>query len=180
MSQESLVQTEEKILDESSKKPLELPKKMPLFLDLRRKDGAPAEPSWEMGGPLLEEYMTHSFGESPKNVVESHLLQILEDKAPQEYYLSEKAIAGILQRVKDRGTSLPASLNNALTKQEYGERTTLTEKRFFQWYEDDKSVTLRRRSGSYGGGSEVFIIENDGVRRLTPVECERLQSFPDG
>lgn len=35
---------------------------------------------------------------------------------------------------------------------------TVTEKRFFQWYEDDISVTLRSRSGSYGGGSEVLII----------------------
>lgn len=28
---------------------------------------------------------------------------------------------------------------------------TLTEKRFFEWHEDDKSVTLRNMSGSYGG-----------------------------
>ena len=31
---------------------------------------------------------------------------------------------------------------------------TLTEKRFFEWYEDDVSVTLRNRDGSYGGGGE--------------------------
>lgn len=36
---------------------------------------------------------------------------------------------------------------------------TLTEKRFFKWVEDDKSVTIRNRSGSYGGGSEVLVIE---------------------
>lgn len=30
--------------------------------------------------------------------------------------------------------------------------TTLTEKRFFEWYEDDVSVTLRHKGGSYGGG----------------------------
>lgn len=35
---------------------------------------------------------------------------------------------------------------------------TLTEKRFFHWVEDDISVTLRSRSGSYGGGSEVLVI----------------------
>ena len=35
---------------------------------------------------------------------------------------------------------------------------TLTEKRFFEWYEDDVSVTLRNRGGSYGGGSEVLVI----------------------
>lgn len=28
---------------------------------------------------------------------------------------------------------------------------TLTEKRFFEWHEDDISVTLRNKSGSYGG-----------------------------
>ena len=36
---------------------------------------------------------------------------------------------------------------------------TYAEKRFFHWIEDDKSVSLRNRSGSYGGGSEVLIIE---------------------
>ena len=86
---------------------------------------------------------------------------------------------GILNRAETRGTPLPEVLDKALRDKEYGERTTLTEKRFFRWYEDDKSVTLRHRSGSYGGGSEVFVIENDGVRRLTPMECERLQGFPD-
>lgn len=35
---------------------------------------------------------------------------------------------------------------------------TLTEKRFFEWHEDDVSVTLRNKSGSYGVGSEVFVI----------------------
>lgn len=36
---------------------------------------------------------------------------------------------------------------------------TVTEKRFYQWYEDDKSVTIRHDSGSYGGGSEVLVIQ---------------------
>ena len=38
------------------------------------------------------------------------------------------------------------------------EQVTLTEKRFFEWHEDKISVTLRGSSGSYGGGSEVFVI----------------------
>ena len=37
--------------------------------------------------------------------------------------------------------------------------TTYTEKRFFHWVEDEISVTLREKSGSYGGGSEVLIIQ---------------------
>ena len=35
---------------------------------------------------------------------------------------------------------------------------TLTEKRFFHWVEDDVSVTLRFKGGSYGNGSEVLVI----------------------
>lgn len=38
---------------------------------------------------------------------------------------------------------------------------TLTEKRFFHWVEDDIAVTLRNRSGSYGGGSEVLVIVDE-------------------
>lgn len=36
---------------------------------------------------------------------------------------------------------------------------TYTEKRFFEWHPDDTSVSIRARSGSYGGGSEVFVIQ---------------------
>ena len=35
---------------------------------------------------------------------------------------------------------------------------TFTEKRFFEWHKDDISVTLREKSGSYGGGSEVLVV----------------------
>lgn len=35
---------------------------------------------------------------------------------------------------------------------------TVTEKRFFEWHEDDVAVTLRNRGGSYGNGSEVLVI----------------------
>lgn len=38
------------------------------------------------------------------------------------------------------------------------EQKTLVEKRFFEWHEDEVSVTLRNKSGSYGGGSEVLVI----------------------
>ena len=30
-------------------------------------------------------------------------------------------------------------------------KKTLTEKRFFEWHEDDVAVTMRNKSGSYGG-----------------------------
>lgn len=36
---------------------------------------------------------------------------------------------------------------------------TFAEKRFFKWEPDEISVSLRARSGSYGGGSEVLIVD---------------------
>ena len=40
--------------------------------------------------------------------------------------------------------------------------------------------TLRAHGGDNGGGSEnLAVAQASAVRRLTPVECERLQGFPD-
>lgn len=36
---------------------------------------------------------------------------------------------------------------------------TYAEKRFFKWQEDEVSVSLRAQSGSYGGGSEVLVVQ---------------------
>ena len=43
----------------------------------------------------------------------------------------------------------------------------------------DKSSTLKAKGGSYDGGSETLIQNGNRIRRLTPLECERLQGFPD-
>ena len=40
--------------------------------------------------------------------------------------------------------------------------------------------TLRASGGDYGGGTERLVRCKHIVRRLTPLECERLQGFPDG
>ena len=44
----------------------------------------------------------------------------------------------------------------------------------------DKASTLKAEGGNYGGGSETLIQNDNRIRRLTPLECERLQGFPDG
>ena len=48
---------------------------------------------------------------------------------------------------------------------------------------DGTFATLTRSGGFYGGGSESLISDpldcKSIVRRLTPLECERLQGFPD-
>lgn len=59
-------------------------------------------------------------------------------------------------------------------------QTTVTQQSYDQFAEDDKAATLKAKGGSYGGGSENFSIDGTKVRRLTPLECERLQGYPDG
>ena len=63
------------------------------------------------------------------------------------------------------------------------ERQTFNEQPFSHYKESDKCSTLKAKSGNIGNGSECLIAEKTIrwiVRRLTPVECERLQGYPDG
>lgn len=45
--------------------------------------------------------------------------------------------------------------------------------------------TLKAEGGAYGGGSENYVVETNlkqgkmFARKLTPLECERLQGLPD-
>lgn len=62
------------------------------------------------------------------------------------------------------------------------ERQTFNEQSFSGYKESDKCSTLKAKAGNIGNGSECLIAEKAIrwiVRRLTPVECERLQGFPD-
>lgn len=62
------------------------------------------------------------------------------------------------------------------------ERKTFNEQSFSHYKESDKCSTMKAKAGNIGNGSECLIAEKTIrwiVRRLTPVECERLQGFPD-
>ena len=48
---------------------------------------------------------------------------------------------------------------------------------------NDIASTIKGGGNSGGNHSDMDLIynfQNPGIRRLTPVECERLQGFPDG
>ena len=62
------------------------------------------------------------------------------------------------------------------------ERKTFNEQSFSHYKGSDKCSTLKAKAGNIGNGSECLVAEKTIrwiVRRLTPVECERLQGFPD-
>ena len=52
-----------------------------------------------------------------------------------------------------------------------------------EYTESNVSATLKSCGGNYGGGSEMIVTtkckQKYTVRKLTPVECARLQGFPD-
>ena len=63
------------------------------------------------------------------------------------------------------------------------ERKTFNEQSFSHYKESEKCSTLKAKAGNIGNGSECLVAEKTVrwiVRRLTPVECERLQGYPSG
>ena len=63
------------------------------------------------------------------------------------------------------------------------ERKTFNEQSFSHYKESGKCSALKAKAGNIGNGSECLVAEKTVrwiVRRLTPVECERLQGYPSG
>jgi len=45
---------------------------------------------------------------------------------------------------------------------------------------EGKSVTLSANGGGLGAKTGLYFGRNEHIRKLTPIECERLQGLPDG
>lgn len=168
------------------------------FLDLRTGSGLVQGASWQTDSALGGEFTMLNIGESPNVAVESRLSQIMEEHPHPKYCLSAKACLGILNRAKRRGKPLPEALENALIQQSQesslykgcGERS-MVEREVVITYGLDRASFNQGKNAQFGfsleeekigaqtakGPGAVF---RDIVRRLTPLECERLQGFPDG
>ena len=157
--------TTEKTLPQFSKKRSgSSSRKPPLCLYLKR-DGPQADASWVTDGALLGVYSMHSFGECPRDGVESCLSQILEDNPHPKYYLSAKACQGILNRAARRGKDLPEALKAALLMQsesgggcDGGGKGALVQKELF---------------GTLGCNNDqtVFCLQGNGIDRADTAGC---------
>ena len=113
--QEPCPQTTEKTSEASLKK---LRKSKSLkFLYLNLSSGVMQGMWTETDGALLGVSETQLAKECHREEEESFLWRILEENAPEKYYLSEKACLGILRRCAKRGKELPSVLMNALKSQ---------------------------------------------------------------
>lgn len=72
--------------------------------------------SWEKVIRLPGECWMPNTGESPKDAAESSLSAILQERAPEKYFLSARACEGILRRAEKRGKKLPLMLWEALVE----------------------------------------------------------------
>ena len=122
MCEEHIQATKERISKKSSRNSsVSQNQTLPLCLCLHGGGGASQDAStmkWE-DGALLGDYTPQSFGEYPREDIESHLSQILVDSPLPKFYLSEKACIGIINRSqrKANGKELPDLLKKALEQQ---------------------------------------------------------------
>lgn len=150
---------------------------------------------------------TPNISEWPNAAVVCLLSQVLEKGSiPSKYYLSPKACEGILRRAEVRGAVLPTQLVSALRStasqianiNQGGDIASTISARDYKSASDLIVYGIPGnwigRSPENGGNATTpmndiapCLTKTDqhgvsygmSVRRLTPVECERLQGFPD-
>ena len=113
-----------------------------------------------------------------KNILLQH---VIERNVDSKYFYSEKAIS-YLDRTKmnkrfamysdnDKSVCLTANFHKSLPYNVYVDR--------------DKSHCITQNYGNmacvnYNKGQGQIVFDNNSIRRLTPLECERLQTVPEG
>ena len=150
-----------------------------------------------------------NISEAPIHPEKVHLIDILERNPDPKYTLSARACQGILDRINRRGKAVPEILLTALKQtiarelsasndgQDVIHTVSTSTKgpgavaypvRGCSWDGGQTSPTLTKNNA--GGNQRMPDIDNCNlvicerafqytVRRLTPLECERLQGYPD-
>src|SRR5579864_3571264 len=124
---------------------------------------------WPRSGILWRTgFSTVNSSEWPNDDAACSLLEVLEKEAPQRFYLSPKAAAGIIRRAKSWRKRLSEPIRRDL------QRTA-----------SFPALSLRAQTSS-SRHSPIRSSDNRStahpliLRRLTPTECEMLQGFPKG
>lgn len=154
----------------------------PIFQCLNLDDGPKPEwlevKEWASHG----EHSTPSIGECPKDEKEFSLSQVLESGGGRAQVLFEEGgVPG--DSAESKGTQ-----NNTSNCFQDGDNhagrgkvvATYSRLSYRTVSRDEIGACLRASGGINGGGSENLVMEEGAkVRKLTPLECERLQGLPD-
>lgn len=111
---------------------------------------------------------TFNFDWPTNDTVTRKLRDFLEDNVAESYYLPDEKVAELIAKLDDKDTeNLPKCIHNI-----YGGFKE-SKPRIFE-----ECPTIRTAAG---GGHLPSVLEEDlRIRKLTPLECLRLQSFTDG
>ena len=139
--------------------------------------------------------LTANFSESPNDAAVCSLSDVLERHVPQRFFLSARAAKGILRRAQKRGRILPTRLQKALeelaardvTMEPISPSPSPAESALQGTLQDEDGKTILTSSSPAepstqnrtDGDTPLTKRQAEGlsVRRLTPTECETLQSF---
>lgn len=91
-----------------------------------------------------------------------------------EILFREESMLRDIKKVKNERERIAEEIRGSINK-----TSQFTQLNYSSYKESNISCTLKHSGGSYGGGSETLIIDNNIIRKLTPIECCRLQGFPD-
>lgn len=122
----------------------------------------------------------------PKPICSNKILfDILEPEVDLKYFLSDEQVSKILT---SNFTTYRETINSAyelagcLTATDYKRprcvEITSNQPQGYRIYKPVVSTTLAAEAGGLGAKTGLYMLKA-GVRRLTPIECERLQGFPD-
>ena len=134
-----------------------------------------SSPRWMNSGMAYRgECWTQNFSEHPKDVEESILSQVIEVSAPLKYFLNKEQLQSLINRAEARNTPMPQELREKIELQ----ITTLSNMPELDEY-------LRRDPKQKDTGMTerlIRLIQEEApmlyVRRMMPLEYERLQGFP--
>jgi site-specific DNA-cytosine methylase len=108
--------------------------------------------------------------EQPKDK-EIYLEDIIQDVVDEKYYLTESQVKTINRNFGSKGKTIVLEDNTLVEKIGYPTRIN-------QKFGNIKSPTLVAAMGT-GGGNVPVIVKGNRIRKLTEIECERLQTLPD-
>lgn len=125
-----------------------------------------------------------------------YLSDILEDQVDEKYFLSEKTLEGI-KRIVERAKNNNLGYVDTVVDFPYNKKSMTIDANYFKGPDGKRTMVSFSRNGIHNQITKAYpisntdykglnrhqrqtaIIETRGVRKLTPLECERLQQAPD-
>ena len=121
------------------------------------------------------EFSMQNILEHPRGAVESTLSQVLEASAPLTYFLTPSQLQSLQERASARKTSLPPEMEAAYQLQ-ISILSSMPELEESLQQAPKQKATETMEKPTHSTAEDVLTLY---VRRMMPLECERLQGFPE-